>query len=74
MTRSNEPNQAHNAPPTDTQGKPVDVVEKAAQKPDGPAKDFDKVITPAGNAVKDEDAKALNRKIDEVEQKLRNTP
>lgn len=74
MTRSNEPTRVPNAPPTDAEGKPVDVVEKAERKPDGPAKDFDKVVTPAGNAIKDEDAKALNRKVDEVERKLRDTP
>ncbi|UFH50983.1 hypothetical protein [Pseudomonas sp. KNUC1026] len=74
MTRSNEPTHVPNAPPTDAQGKVVDVVEKAERKPEGPAKEFDRAVTPAGNAIKDEDAKALNRKVDEVERKLHDTP
>jgi len=59
-----------NAPPTDTSGKPVNVVERDLEDRDDDNEAVDKVITPSSTRVKEQDAETLQRKIDEIERKV----
>jgi hypothetical protein len=59
-----------NAPPTDTSGKPVNVVERDLQDRDGEAEGVDQAITPSSTRTKEQDAEELQRKIDEIERKV----
>lgn len=59
-----------NAPPTDTSGTPVNVVERDLQDRDGEAEGVDQAITPSSTRTKEQDAEELQRKIDEIERKV----
>ncbi|MNB55894.1 hypothetical protein D3C87_473330 [compost metagenome] len=59
-----------NAPPTDTSGKPVNVVKRDLEDRDDDTEAVDEVITPSSNRVKEQDAETLQRKIDEIERKV----
>lgn len=59
-----------NAPPTDTSGKPVNVVERDLQDRDGEAEGVDQTITPSSTRTKEQDGEELQRKIDEIERKV----
>ncbi|MBV4473271.1 hypothetical protein [Pseudomonas botevensis] len=59
-----------NAPPTDTSGKPVNVVERDLTDPDRATAAVDEVITPSSTRTKEQDAEALQRKVDEIERKV----
>ncbi|WP_282358178.1 hypothetical protein [Pseudomonas sp. PS01303] len=59
-----------NAPPTDTSGKPVNVVERDLEDHDDDTKGVDEVITPSSTRVKEQDAETLKRKVDEIERKV----
>ncbi len=59
-----------NAPPTDTSGEPVNVVERDLEDRDDGSETVDKVITPSSTRVKEQDAETLQRKIDEIERKV----
>jgi hypothetical protein len=63
-------NKASNAPPTDTSGKPVNVVERDLEDRDDDIEAVDEVITPSSTRVKEQDAQTLQRKIDEIERKV----
>ncbi|MBF8778201.1 hypothetical protein [Pseudomonas fulva] len=65
------PAKPHNAPPTDAEGKPVNVVERSLEEDRGPERDFDKVVTPTSTKVLEQDVEALERKNAQVERKLR---
>ncbi|VVO17037.1 hypothetical protein [Pseudomonas fluorescens] len=59
-----------NAPPTDTTGKPVNVVERDLEDSDSDAKDVDLTITPSSPRTKEQEAEELSRKIAEIERKV----
>ncbi|UUT09935.1 hypothetical protein NQ186_14695 [Pseudomonas zeae] len=59
-----------NAPPTDTSGEPVNVVERDLEDRDDAPEAVDEVITPSSARVKEQDAETLQRKIDEIERKV----
>ena len=59
-----------NAPPTDTSGEPVNVVERDLEDRDDDPEAVDEVITPSSTRVKEQDAETLQRKIDEIERKV----
>ncbi|MFJ2485231.1 hypothetical protein [Pseudomonas sp. NPDC087639] len=63
-------NKAPNAPPTDTSGKPVNVIERDLEERDDDIRAVDDVITPSSNRVKEQDAEELQRKVDEIERKV----
>ena len=65
-----QPQSPNNAPPTDTSGKPVNVVEPDLRDPDDAAEGVDKTITPTSTRIKEQDAEALKRKTDEIERKV----
>lgn len=59
-----------NAPPTDTSGKPVNVVERDLEDGDSDAKGVDLTITPSSPRTQEQDAEELSRKIAEIERKV----
>jgi hypothetical protein len=59
-----------NAPPTDTSGKPVNVVERDLEDPDDDTRAVDETITPTSTRIKEQDAEELQRKIAEIERKV----
>lgn len=59
-----------NAPPIDSSGKPVNVVERDVQDRNGEAKGVDQAITPSSTRTKEQDAEELQRKIGEIERKV----
>lgn len=59
-----------NAPPIDSSGKPVNVVERDLQDRDAEAEGVDQAITPSSTRTKEQDAEELQRKIDEIERKV----
>ncbi|MGF0239006.1 hypothetical protein ACQR3P_08025 [Rhodococcus sp. IEGM1300] len=59
-----------NAPPTDTSGKPVNVVERDLADTDNDTKGVDEVITPSSTRAKEQDVEELNRKTAEIERKV----
>ncbi|CAI8874168.1 PspA domain-containing protein [Pseudomonas sp. IT-P12] len=67
-TRNPQP--APNAPPTDSSGKPVNVVERDLRDPDSDTEGVDKVITPSSTRTQEQDAEELKRKTDEIERKV----
>ncbi|WP_249673451.1 hypothetical protein [Pseudomonas abieticivorans] len=67
---SNQDRDAENNPPTDTSGKPVNVVQRDLQDADDDTKAVDEVITPSSTRTKEQDAEALNRKTAEIERKV----
>ncbi|WP_085604707.1 MULTISPECIES: hypothetical protein [unclassified Pseudomonas] len=58
------------APPTDKSGKPVNVVKRDLEDPDDDTRGVDEVITPSSTRTKEQDAEALQRKVDEIERKV----
>lgn len=58
------------APPADSSGKPVNVVERDLQDLDGEAEGVDQTITPDSTRTKEHDAEEFQRKIDEIERKV----
>ncbi|MHC8319819.1 hypothetical protein ACYZT4_03790 [Pseudomonas sp. GB2N2] len=58
------------AVPTDTSGKPVNVVERDLQDADGEAAGVDEVITPSTTRTKEQDVEELDRKTAEIERKV----
>jgi hypothetical protein len=70
VTHMNSDDKTPNAPPTDTSGKPVNVVERDLEDRDDASKAVDEVITPSSTRVKEQDAETLQRKIDEIERKV----
>ena len=61
---------ASNAPPTDSTGKPVNVVERDLEDGDSDTRGVDETITPASTRVKEQDAEELQRKVAEIERKV----
>ncbi|VVN47031.1 hypothetical protein PS662_05961 [Pseudomonas fluorescens] len=59
-----------NAPPTDTSGKPVNVVERDLQDTDRDTEGVDQTITPSSTRTKEQDVEELNRKTAEIERKV----
>jgi hypothetical protein len=59
-----------NSPPTDETGTVVNVVERDIRDQSKDKAGVDKVITPSSARVKEQDAEQINKKTDEVEQKL----
>lgn len=59
-----------NAPPTDTSGKPVNVVQRDLQDGDSEAEGFDEAVTPSSPRTNEQGAEELQRKIDEIERKV----
>jgi hypothetical protein len=59
-----------NAPPTDTSGKPVNVVERDLRDADSDTKGVDETITPSSTRTKEQDVEELNRKTAEIERKV----
>lgn len=70
--RINDPasNPTPNAPPLDTSGKPVNVVERDLEDPDDDTREVDEVITPTSTRIMEQDAEELKRKADEIERKV----
>ncbi|KAA0995422.1 hypothetical protein FQ192_10260 [Pseudomonas sp. ANT_J12] len=58
------------AMPTDTSGKPVNVVERDLEDGDSDTRGVDETLTPSSTRVKEQDAEELQRKIDEIERKV----
>jgi hypothetical protein len=67
---SNHNDKTPNGPPTDTSGKPVNVVERALEDRNETTEGVDKVITPSSTRVKEQDAEELQRKVDEIERNV----
>jgi hypothetical protein len=63
-------NTTHNAPPTDTSGKPVEVVERDIEDTDDDTRGVDEAITPSATRAKEQDAEELQRKTAEIERKV----
>jgi hypothetical protein len=63
-------NTSHNAPPTDTSGKPVNVVERDIEDKDDDTRGVDEAITPSSNRAKEQDAEELQRKTAEIERRV----
>jgi hypothetical protein len=59
-----------NAPPTDTSGKPVNVVKRDLQDANKDNQGVDETITPSSTRTKEQDAEELNRKTAEIERKI----
>ena len=57
-----------NAPPTDSSGKPVNVVERDIEDRD--TRGVDESITPSSTRTKEQDAEELSKKIAEIERKV----
>lgn len=62
------PDTSSNALPTDSSGKPVNVVERDLQ--DSDTEGVDKTITPSSIRVKEQEAEELRRKVAEIERKV----
>ncbi|MFP0196279.1 hypothetical protein ACKJSM_14045 [Pseudomonas sp. PHC1] len=63
-------NNDNKAQPTDTSGKPVDVVNRDLEDRDHDTRGVDEVITPSSTRTKEQDAETLQRKVDEIERKV----
>ena len=59
-----------NAPPTDSSGKPVNVVERDLEDRDRDTRTVDESITPSSTRTKEQDAEELRKKIAEIERKV----
>nr|WP_314529341.1 hypothetical protein [uncultured Pseudomonas sp.] len=59
-----------NAPPTDSSGKPVNVVQRDLADRDDDTRAVDEVITPSSTRTKEQDAEELQKKVDEIERKV----
>lgn len=60
----------NNAPPKDTSGKPVNVVERDIEDRDDDTRGVDETITPSSTRAKEQDAEELQRKTAEIERKV----
>lgn len=58
------------APPTDTSGKPVNVVERDIEDDDEDTRAVDEIITPTSNQAKEQDVETLEQKTAEIERKV----
>ncbi|HCS41393.1 MAG TPA: hypothetical protein DIW52_00990, partial [Pseudomonas sp.] len=58
-----------NAPPTETSGKLVNVVERDLEDRDSDTKGVDESITPSSTRTKEQDVEELSKKIAEIERK-----
>ncbi|WP_226500238.1 hypothetical protein [Pseudomonas sp. MWU16-30322] len=65
-----KPATPHNAPPLDSSGKPVDVVNRDLQDSDDDTRVVDEVITPTSTRVMEQNAEELKRKTDAIERKV----
>lgn len=63
-------NNESKAMPTDTSGKPVNVVGRDLEDEDSDTRGVDETITPSSTRVKEQDAEELQRKIDEIERNV----
>ncbi|WP_263264532.1 hypothetical protein [Pseudomonas sp. RIT-PI-S] len=63
--------QQPDAPVTDSEGKPVDVVERDIAEPNAHTEDVDKVITPTSIKRMEQDAETLENADEAVERQLR---
>ena len=59
-----------NAPPTETSGKHVNVLERDLEDRESDAIDVDQTITPSSPRTKEQEAEELRRKIAEIERKV----
>lgn len=64
--------QQPNALVTDSEGKPVNVVERDIEQPNPKTEDIDEVITPTSIKKKEQDAETLERANETVERQLHN--
>jgi hypothetical protein len=64
--------QQPNAPVTDSEGKPVNVLERDITEPNPETDDIDKVITPTSIKRKEQDVESLERANEVVERQLHN--
>lgn len=64
------PKPTSNASPTDTSGKPVNVVERDIEDRDSDTDAVDETITPSSTRAKEQAVEELQRKIDEIERKV----
>lgn len=69
-TDDRTPNTQTDAPPTDTSGKPVNVVERDIEDPDDDTRAVDELITPSSTRAKEQDAETLEEKTAEIERKV----
>jgi hypothetical protein len=58
------------AVPTDTSGKPVNVVERDIEDADDDTRGVDETITPASTRAKEQDVETLKQKTAEIERKV----
>jgi hypothetical protein len=58
------------APPVDSSGKPVNVVERDLADRDDDTRGVDEVITPSSTRTKEQDVEELNKKTAEIERKV----
>ena len=65
-----KPESTPNAPPTDSSGKPVDVVQRDLQDSEQETQGVDQTLTPSSTRVKEQDAEELRRKTAEIERKV----
>ena len=63
-------NAPSNAPPTDTSGNTVNVVERDLDDASRETEGVDETITPSSTRVKEQDAEELNRKSAEIEREI----
>ncbi|MCW8277880.1 hypothetical protein IMF27_21750 [Pseudomonas sp. PCH199] len=68
--QQNESKSPSNAPPTDTSGNTVNVVERDLDDANSDTKGVDKTITPSSTRVKEQDAEELNRKAAEIKREI----
>lgn len=68
--QNDESNTPSNAPPTDTSGNTVDVVERDLDDASRDTEGIDESITPSSTRVKEQDAEELNRKSAEIEREI----
>lgn len=58
------------APPRDSSGKPVNVVQRDLADTDDDTRAVDELITPSSTRTKEQDAEELQKKVDEIERKV----
>ena len=59
-----------NAPPRDSSGKPVNVVQRDLADTEDDTRAVDEVITPSSTRTKEQDTQELQKKVDEIERKV----
>lgn len=70
MNNEDNANTTSNAPPTDSSGKPVNVVERDLEDRDSDTEGVDMTITPSSTRAKEQDADELQKKVDEIQRKV----